>query len=145
MIAIAHGAGLQVGHVRAAAGLGDRQGADLLPGQHQRCDSLAQFGAGPFDDGRQADIQGAEARHQAAGATAHQLLASGDLGEQITLMAAAQGLGVTDAQKPGGPGLEVQLTGETAGLLPLVDLGKDFTLDETSHAVADQLLSLIHI
>ncbi|MCY1175868.1 hypothetical protein D9M73_161250 [compost metagenome] len=65
-IAIAHGAGLQVGDVGAAAGLGDGQGADFLSRQHLGQHTIPHFGVCPLENGRQADIQRPQAGHQPA-------------------------------------------------------------------------------
>ena len=145
VIAVAHSAGLEIGHVGATGGLGHRQRHDLLAGQHSRHHTFAHGGRSPFDDGWQADIQRTEPGHQAAGAAAHQFLAGRHLGEHVTLVTAAELLRVTDTENARRAGLEVQLTRKLLGLLPLVDIRQDFTLDETPDGITNQLVGLIEI
>lgn len=145
VIAIAHRTGLQVGHVGAARGLGDRQGHDLLAAQHRRHYPLAHLGTGPLDHRRQADIQRSQPGDQAAGTAAHELFAGRHLGEQIAFATAAVGFRVADAEDPGRAGLEIEFAGKFLGLLPFIDVRQHLALDETAHRIPDQLMGLVEV
>src|SRR3989344_562795 len=144
-VAFTHGAGLQVGDVGTAAGFGDGQGADFLAGQHLRHHPITHARPGPLDYRRQADVQGAQPRHQATRATAHQLFAGGDLGEYIPFVTAAQALRVANAENPRRTGLEVELAGKAFGFFPLVNVRKNLALNETPDAVADHLVAGVEV
>jgi hypothetical protein len=60
-------------------------------------------------------------------------------------MAAAEPLRITYAEDARRTGLEVQLTGKFLGLLPVVDMRQDLTLDKASYRVADQLVGGVEV
>ncbi|WP_353850030.1 SDR family NAD(P)-dependent oxidoreductase, partial [Diaphorobacter sp.] len=104
--AIAHGAGAQVGHVRAAAGLGDGQRDDLVAGDDAGHHALLQLGRTAAPHGGQADVERAQAGDQATRGAAHQLFADGHLEEDVFFTGAAPGFGAALPRRLvlGGPG-----------------------------------------
>ncbi len=127
--------------VGAAAGFGDGQRADLLPGQggpHVRGDQP--FVAG-CDHVRYGDTAGEQGRiHPARGAGLVHLLADDD-GVGAVTAATTDRLGKAGAQQPGGPGEPVQAAGQLADPFPLVDVRQDLALGKGAHRFS-QLLAL---
>src|SRR5690606_36405304 len=129
MIAVAHGAGLQIRDVRSARGLGDGERMDLLACEHGRGDAFFQLLRSDGEDRRQADGMDHQAGMQAARARARHLLGR-DHAEKDIDGRAAIFLGKAHAEEADRGRLSVQLARELARLVPVVDMGHDFLLDE---------------
>ena len=60
-------------------------------------------------------------------------------------MTASQRFRITDAEDACRASLQVQLTGKAFGFFPLIDVRQDLAFDETSDAVADQLVAGVEV
>ena len=92
-------------------------------------------------DRRRADGVRKQARGQAAGACARELLGAGDA-EEVVRRRAAVLLGEADAEQPRGRGLPVELARELARFVPGRRVRQDLALDEAPHRVAVGLVLL---
>ena len=130
MIAVSHRARGQAGDVGATARLGDRQRADLPPGQDRRHPARPLLGGAELDDRRRRDAVAAQADHRAdRGPGHHQLLRHRQDVAEVAA-GAADLLGVADAHEARGRQLAVQRARELAGLVPGVGVGRQRRLGE---------------
>ncbi len=141
MVTLAACRGPEVGDVGAARRFGDGKRADLLAGQHLGQDLALHPFRPECRDGRTTDRVAVEAGVHPAAAVARHLLGLDDAEERIGRHTAVF-LGKAELQQPGGRSLAVELARELLGLVPLVDVGHDFTLDEAADGVAEGFVFL---
>src|ERR1700693_3025161 len=135
------GVGRQVPDVGAAVGFGDRQCADLLPAQRGSHELVDQSGVAGGDHVRYRDATGEQRREHAAGASGVVHLFADDHRVDAASAAAADGLGQAGAEKPGVAGAAVQVAGQLADPLPLVDVRQHLAFREGPHGLS-QLVAL---
>ena len=121
--------------VGAAAGLGDRERADLLAGQRRPDEPVDQVGRAVGRDVRQRDAAGEQRGHQPAGRAGleHPLLQV-DRVEQVAALAADR-LGERDAEQTLLRGRQVQLARDLAGVLPLLEVRRHLAPHELARGL----------
>ena len=131
------------GDVGAGAGLGDPQRADLLAGDPGHQPALLLLLGAEVEDRRHRDRGvGVEAGGDAAGAAGAGQLLDPDRVVQVGAALAAVLLGELQPEEAELGAAAVELAGEFARRLPLVDVGRDLLGDEAADGLA-QLLVLL--
>ncbi len=137
------GVGGDAGDVGAGARLGDAEGADLLAGDPWHQPALLLLLGAEVEDRRHRDRGvGVEAGGDAAGAAGARQLLDPDRVVQVGAALAAELLGELEAEEAELGAAGVELAGEFARRLPLVDVGGDLLDDEATDRLA-QLLVLL--
>jgi hypothetical protein len=135
LVALAPSSGADAGDVRPAAGLGHGERADLLAGQRGPHEAVDEIGRAVGTDVRQGDPTGEECGHQATGgARLEERLLHRDRVEQVTTLPADL-LGERDAEQSLLRRGEVQLARDRAGVLPVLQVGRDLAADELAGGV----------
>ncbi len=134
------GRGADARDVGSRAGLGDAEGADLLPSDRRPQEALLLVVGAELEDRRRGDAGvGAEAGAHATRAAGPGELLGPDGVVEVVATLAAQLHRVLEAEEAELGGAVIELSGELSCVLPLVEVGGDLRL----HPAVDRLAQLL--
>jgi hypothetical protein len=139
MVAVTPRLGAQIGDVGPAARLGDRERGNLLARQHLRQHPRLDLGPRGARNRRRADGVAHQARTDAAGAGARQLLRRHDLHELVGRHTAIFFREAEPKQADLGS-FAIKLTRKLAGLVPFICKWFDLARHEAAHHLAEGLV-----